>query len=106
MSDENVEVVRAAYERWGRGDFAGDISFFSPDVVYAIGSGFPETGVYSGLAEVGEFMRAWLGAWEKASLTAVEIIGSGERVFVAARLSVVGQASGIGGDMPFFHVWT
>ena len=106
MPQDNAAIVRTAYERWSDGDFAGDVSFFDPEVSYVIGPGFPDTGIYSGLEEVGKFLEGWIAAWDTASLEAREIVDAGQKVLVAVRLNATGHASGITGDLFFFHVWT
>jgi ketosteroid isomerase-like protein len=36
MSEENVEIVRAVYERWGEGDFRASLEMFDPQVVLVV----------------------------------------------------------------------
>ena len=39
MSEENVEVLRAVYERWGEGDFRSSTDVFDPLVVFVDAAG-------------------------------------------------------------------
>jgi ketosteroid isomerase-like protein len=48
MSEENVAIVRAIYERWAEGDFHGAVEFFDPEVAFVIRPGFPTPGRTSG----------------------------------------------------------
>src|SRR6476646_4455271 len=81
MSQENVEVVRAQWEQFARGDFSAwadlpdDFEFVtSPEV--------PDAGTYRGAAAI-EWMTAWVESFEGHTMRATEISDCGERVLVA-----------------------
>src|SRR5215207_4129629 len=46
MSQENVEIVRGIFERWGEGDFRAGTDLFDPHVVLVLRPEFPDSGAY------------------------------------------------------------
>jgi ketosteroid isomerase-like protein len=106
MSEQNVEAVRGVYERWGRGDFSGSVELFAPDVVFVIGSGFPDSGSYRGLAEIAGYMRGFLEPWDRITIAAEELADAGAAVVAAVLQSGVGLGSGVPTEFRYFQEWT
>jgi len=48
MSQENVKVVRAAFEAWNAGDMDAFRELLAPDVISRSPDGWPEPGPYVG----------------------------------------------------------
>ena len=48
MSQENVEIVRAAFEAFNRGDIGASHEFWDPEIEWHHRSMVPEAGVYRG----------------------------------------------------------
>ena len=95
MSQANVEVVRAMYEHWARGDFPA--SFYDPDVEHwRIGAQTPDMeGEFRGLEELSRAMREYLHPFSDLRIEAEEIIDLGDdRVLVLSRHTAVGKLSG------------
>ena len=81
MSEQNVEIVRAFYERLARGDFnaltdvPGDFEFVtSPEL--------PDAGTYRGEGAI-RFMKTWVESFDQLTIEATEIIDAGDKVVVA-----------------------
>ena len=62
MSQENVEIVRAIYEAWERGDFSAT-EWLHPEIEFAMVGG-PSPGTWTGLAGMAEATHDFLSAWE------------------------------------------
>ena len=95
MSQANVEVVRAMYEHWARGDFPA--SFYDPEVEHSrIGAQTPDMeGEFRGLEELSRAMREYLHPFSDLRIEAEEIIDLGDdRVLVLSRQTAVGKLSG------------
>jgi ketosteroid isomerase-like protein len=61
MSQENLEVVRRAYEAFNRGDFDGVVADFTPDFEYVASGVIPGVrGVYEGPDGYRRFMEGFL----------------------------------------------
>jgi ketosteroid isomerase-like protein len=104
MSQEKVEVVRKTLARLNRGEDVRDV--LSPDVVFEVHVG-PEPGEYRGIEAVVDYYRRYFGTWEGFRVVIDELRGLPDgRVFVAARDTGRGKASGVDVEMNVFQVWT
>jgi ketosteroid isomerase-like protein len=106
MSEENVEAVRAVYERWGEGDFRASVPLFDPHVVLVMRPEFPDAGTYLGADEIAGYTRGLLDAWTDFTIAAEEILPAGDSVVVAVRQHGVGTTSGAPTEIRYFHVWS
>ena len=102
MSQENVELVRAAWEAWERGDMEAIFAFYDREIVwdmthYELPGG---SGVYHGHDGVRQFMREWLAPFESYYARPEEIIDAGEAVVVRLRQGGRGKQSGLEVKMP------
>jgi ketosteroid isomerase-like protein len=105
MSDENVEVIRALYERWNRNDlmvFAevlhSDAEFVNPPDAIEPGT---RTG-YRGFAAVGQTMSE---TFSSSSHDVLELHASGPHVIASVIFRAEGR-SGVSAQQPEVHVWT
>ena len=94
MSQENVHLVRAIYEPWGRGDFSS-VDWAHPEIEFVMHAG-PASGSWKGLAAMAETWRTFLSTWEQYR-TEVEQYWDldDERVLVLLRVVGRGKASGV-----------
>jgi ketosteroid isomerase-like protein len=107
MSQENVDLVRRAFEAYSRGDIDGAVSDFAPDCRYTAAGLIPDrTGVFHGPEGYKEFM-GWLRS-EFADVHAEvdDLIDAGETVFVESTLRGRGRQSGAQAKFTFWQVWT
>jgi ketosteroid isomerase-like protein len=100
MSEENVEVVRRAYEAFNRGGPKSVISegLWSPELVWDFSpSGIPGLGVYSGFDEIRKFFENdWFAAFpfEEWEVVVDELIDNGNQVIAMSRQRGRGGTSG------------
>ncbi|MGA8926356.1 MAG: hypothetical protein WB462_09050 [Solirubrobacterales bacterium] len=81
MSQENVDLVRARYEQFARGDFSSMAE--APDNFEFVASpNMPDAGTYRGEA-ARRWMKAWVESFDGPTIEATEIIDGGEKVFCA-----------------------
>jgi ketosteroid isomerase-like protein len=100
------ELVRGVYERWAQGDFTASIELFDRHTVVVINPGFPETGAYVGPKVIEGYTRELLGAWERLTITAEEIIPAGDSVVAAVVWRGAGTGSGAETELHQFQLWT
>ncbi len=98
MSQQNVEIVKRAYEAWNRRDMAAVLGACDPDIEWWERDDVPDTTVHRGLnaarARFAELDDMWLGL----GLEPQEFIDAGNFVVVPFRLTGRGRASGAAFD--------
>jgi len=105
MSQENIEIVRRAYEAWNRRDFDETIAHIDPDVDWGFegASRFPGTEAsYQGHEGVREFWRVFIEPWTDFRIEIEKTYDAGEAVVVFVVFH--GKVGGIELSEPFGHV--
>jgi ketosteroid isomerase-like protein len=91
---ENLELVRSIYADWQRGDF-GRPDWVDPEIEY-VWIGGPAPGAWTGVTEMIDSFRYWLGAWQKWRVHGDELRElDGDRVLAFVHASGRGKTSGI-----------
>ena len=106
MSEENVEAIRAVYERFSKGDFRASLDVVDPNVLFVLPSGFPESGTYLGVARLVEYTRGFLEPWTRITIEAEDIVDAGDCVVTTVRQRGVGKESGAATELRYFQVWS
>src|SRR5688572_5533503 len=94
MSRENVELVRAVYEGWARGDFRAGSDLLAPSFEWKQRPDAVEPGSHHGAA-IGTALRHILDVWEGYRIEAEEYIDAADAVVVVGRARGTARASGI-----------
>jgi ketosteroid isomerase-like protein len=97
MSQENVDLVRAIYEPWGRGDFSS-VEWAHPEIEFVIdlGPASPASGNWRGLAAMAAAWRDYLTPWVNYRSEVEEYWDlDDERVLVLLHVAGRGKASGV-----------
>src|SRR4249920_2221700 len=96
MSQENVELLRGAFDEFlaGERDFGAEL--IHPDVLWDASEMdlLDSSGVYRGPEGVPEFLRAWLFAWESGEFE-FQLVGAGDRVVALIDQRMRGRSSGV-----------
>jgi ketosteroid isomerase-like protein len=106
VSEENVEAIRAVYERFRKGDFRASLDVVDPQVLFVLPSGFPESGTYLGIARLAEYTRGFLEPWAQITIEAEDITDAGGSVVVTVCQRGVGRESGAATEFRYFQVWS
>jgi ketosteroid isomerase-like protein len=103
VSREEVDVVRAIYERWERGDPA--LELFHPDIEWS--TPHPDGAELRGRDEVAVLLRTYAGTFEDYRIELEEIRDLGDHR-VEVRFSESGRGKGSGADtgLTAVGVWT
>ena len=95
MSEENVKVVREAYEAFAQGDLGAVLNATDPKIVSYTAPPLPDPAEYHGH----EGMLQWIGNWTEGfdewDLEAEEYIDAGDHVVVGVYQRATGAASGV-----------
>jgi ketosteroid isomerase-like protein len=111
MSEENVEIVRRAYEAAAQRDNLAAIALYGSEVEWDISHApardlLGEPHVYHGHVGLRKFFRAWYEAWERVVPDLEELIDADEHVISVETTRGRGRASGAEVELPHFAVWT
>src|SRR3954447_14445955 len=105
MSKENVEIVRAAFEDFGRGDMTSLLAKVDPEIVIVqpreLGGA-----TQHGHAGLREAFALWPEQWDDYEATITKTIDAGEQVVVAARTTGRSRATGLELAADFSFVMT
>jgi uncharacterized protein len=108
MSEENVDIVRRAYEAFNGGDPEAAIALLDPEVEWTLPAHFPDAETWRGRERVVEGLGTLSDAWESIDIDVQELIDAGDRV--VALVHVKGRAALTGLDLGGMgvdgHVWT
>ena len=72
MSQENVEIVRAAVEAWNAGDMDAVRELYDPDVIVRAPEGWPEPGPFVGREAVMRQFEQLRETWDADTLEPIE----------------------------------
>jgi ketosteroid isomerase-like protein len=102
MSQENVEMIRRAYEAYVRGDWDEALAVLSPDIVY---KPVQEAAVHGADAVRASWER-WESDWDTLDMTSEETIDAGDHVILTILFRGRGRGSGIEVEARYFQVFT
>ena len=110
MSQQNVDVVRKAYEAFGRGDIPAVVEAFDPNIEWVSPVGqYRIGGVHKGPDAIVKNFFMQLGElWgDTLDVTPKELIDAGgDRVFALGTVVGKGQATGKMVETPYIHSFT
>jgi ketosteroid isomerase-like protein len=94
VTPSNVELVRALYSNWERGDYSSS-EWAHPEIEWAIADG-PDPGTWRGVAGMAQGFRSSMGVWNdvRAEVEEYRQLDS-ERVLVLESRRARGKASGL-----------
>jgi ketosteroid isomerase-like protein len=103
--NENVTLVRRIFDGFAKGDFAGAVEHYDPDIEWAENRSITGKGVYRGLAGLRDGFLDWLSAWDGYRCEADDLIAAGDCVVASVRGSGTGKLSGAEASDAFFMVF-
>ena len=108
MSQENVEIVAAAYEAFARREEARAFSFYAEDIEWDLSRGMVEGvgSLYRGHAGVRQCFRDLLASFSVIDFDVKEIIEVGDHVVSTVHERYLGRTSAIEVDRWHYAVWT
>ena len=95
MSQENVEVVRALFEAWGRGGLDALAEFWDARIDWRAAEGaLDDAGPIHGVDAMRTYVQDWLDDFDELRVEAEELIDAGEQAVAVQRISGRAKASG------------
>src|SRR5688500_18956198 len=104
MPTDNGELLRNAYEAFGRGDIAAVMGAFAEDIEWNVPEVLPHGGRSRGLQEVAGFFERLGSTWKDFGVELDALFGSDDRVCAVGRAE--GELDGVRTGYGFVHVWT
>lgn len=86
--DNRVETVKKIYAAINRNDIPGVLEFFDPAIVRVEPEGFPTSGTYKGLSEVGIHFTTARATWEEGACEAEELTTHADKVLAIVHVHV------------------
>jgi ketosteroid isomerase-like protein len=105
MSQENVELVRRAYEAFDS-DLEALLALLDREIEWVSPDHSIEPGTRHGHKGVRDAFAATAMAWERPTHTPLEFADNSDRVLVTVTFRGHGRGSGMEAERTEFHVWT
>jgi ketosteroid isomerase-like protein len=109
VSQQNVQIMRATYDAWNRGDLDAVLKVMHPNLVWeedAQASGVGLDPLYIGHAGYLKRQRDAFSIWEQITAQNLEYTDAGEHVGVSVRARARAAHSGIEVEMHLVEVFT
>jgi ketosteroid isomerase-like protein len=107
MSQENVTVVRDAFDAFSRGDIGGVLRLCDEDIVITQPQELPGVSQQQrGHDGVVEAFSIWPEQWDDYRIEILRMVGSGDRVVVTTRTGGRGKQSGVEVEMEIAFVFS
>jgi ketosteroid isomerase-like protein len=96
MSQENVEVVRAAFAAWNAGELLDVLSRFHPQIAYHPRADEPDPSPHVGRDAYERLIYGFVDSFSEVTFEVLELIDAGDLVIASTVLHAVlrGQGSG------------
>jgi uncharacterized protein len=104
VSPEDLAVVKAAYDAFGRGDMDALYELLHRDIEWRTTPEVPFLGTYRGLDEFLRGMNEWTDSFDEITTEVEEMIDAGEHVLVFHRMHGRGRDSGAEVDLAIWQV--
>jgi ketosteroid isomerase-like protein len=102
----NADVIRQLTERWNAGDVDGASDLYTEDAEIHTGPHWPEVTTYRGREEIRETSAEWAALWDALQVELDRLEEHGDKVLATGAWRMRGAASGVGGEMEIFIVFT
>jgi len=106
MSQENVAIVRRAWEAFVRRDNDTALALYDPEIEIDLRDENVGTRAYYGIEGVQRYFRDLMSAFGDMTSEVEEWIDAGDQVVAMVRSYGRGRRSGVPVDMLEAHVWT
>jgi ketosteroid isomerase-like protein len=100
------DVIQELIRRWNAGDAEGALELYAEDAEIRTGPHWPERAIYRGHDEIRATSEEWASLWDSLQVELGSLEDFGDKLLATGAWRMRGAASGIGGEMPIFIVFT
>jgi ketosteroid isomerase-like protein len=104
--DDDVAVLRDAYEALNHGDIECALAVLDENAEWTEHSDIPEAGTYRGRNAIRAFLQSFLESWQEFDQEIEDMITGEGRVLIMLCSRVRGRGSGINVEAAYAHLWT
>ena len=94
MSQENVELARAAFAAWNAGDMDAVFAYFHPEIVYHPRADEPDPSPHVGRDAYEQLAYGFADSFSEVTYEVLELIDAGDHVIVSTVLHAVPHGQG------------
>jgi hypothetical protein len=105
VEQDNLAVVRGAYDRYYAGDLDGFFAVFADDVELHEADSLPYGGVYKGIESFKKGIGIMFDAWRDLHFDIEQFTAGGELVIIYMQLRATGKTTGKTFSFPVAEVW-
>jgi ketosteroid isomerase-like protein len=107
MSEQNVEIVRRAFEAFNAGDWDSALKDAHDDVewVNLVERNIDQPASFHGRDEIRRFWDEFFGVWDSCEMQLIEVEAHGDRVLAEVHFEAHGQASGVPIVLDYFALY-
>ena len=102
----NADLIRTLIETTNAGELEAVVGLYTEDAEIRTGPHWPEVTVYRGRDEIRRTSAEWASMWEELQVELDSFEEYGDRMVVTGAWRMRGAASGIGGELPIFILFT
>jgi ketosteroid isomerase-like protein len=106
MPQENVDLIRSAYDRFNGGEKVPPADLWHADGEYVNSANDPDPAVHRGLEAVRKQFKSWVDTYPDLHVEPVESLVNADRVFVWTHFTGTAAVSGAPVEMQMAQVWT
>jgi ketosteroid isomerase-like protein len=107
MSEENVEIVRQAYEAFNRGVIEGAVANIAPDFEYVSTGAIPGMeGAAQGREGFRRYLESWWGEFDEPRVDTHELTQADDQVVASLTFRGRGKQSGVETSWDIWQAWT
>ena len=102
----HADVIRELTGKWNTGDIDGVSDLYTEDAEIRTGPHWPEQATYRGHDAIRATSEEWASMWDALQIEVDRLDEFGDKLLATGAWRMRGAASGIGGEMPIFIVFT
>jgi len=102
----HADLINALIDGWNEGDLDGVFALYTDDAEMRTGPHWPERATYRGRDEIRATSQDWASLWEALRVEIDTLEEFGDKVVATGAWRMRGAASGVGGEMEIFIMFT